>query len=274
MNSATSVPEPGQTSERNGRRSSGPSTGRGSRMEPTYWIPSDSVSLLDVGCNTGDLLADFRSRYSNLELAGIDINHDAVATAKAKVPDAEILQGYGFALPFATGRFQYATCIEVIEHVPAADRPGLLSEICRVLQPGGRLILRCPHDGIFSWLDGQNLRFQFPRLYKRFVGEGNRDATYRAAAEELVRHHHFTREELLSIAGGGWEVETCQFGGLLLFPITDIVRWPFYRAKRFDHWFVKLMSSVATAELAVNFGKSSYGILLVLKKAEPPVSAT
>jgi hypothetical protein len=63
-------------------------------------------------------------------------------------------------------------------------------------------------------------------------------------------------------------VEQCQYGGLILFPITDIIRWPFYHAQRHDHWMVHLMGRVATAELAVNFGKISYGILLVLKKKE------
>jgi SAM-dependent methyltransferase len=237
-------------------------------MEPTHWISSGSASLLDVGCNNGDLLVEFRAFDSNLQLAGIDINHEAVQVAKARVPDAEIHQGFGFALPFSDGRFQYATCIEVIEHVPKADRPGLLSEIHRVLAPGGRLILRCPHAGIFSFLDAQNFRFRFPRLYRSLVGEGNRDATYREVSEELVWHHHFTREELLALAGPGWEVEECHFGGLILFPISDIIRWPFYRAKRYDHWLVKLMAKIATADYAVSFGKSSYGILLVLKKPE------
>jgi SAM-dependent methyltransferase len=201
MNSAASLPETREKTNGSGRGTA-PAM-HNSRMEPTHWVPSNAVSLLDVGCNTGDLLADFRRRYPHLDLAGIDINHVAVEKAKRLVPDAEIHQGYGFKLPFASGRFQYATCIEVIEHVPEADRPGLLSEVHRVLQPGGRFILRCPHDGIFSFLDAQNLRFRFPRLYKNLVGQGNRDITYQEAAEELVWHHHFTREELLSIAGPG-----------------------------------------------------------------------
>lgn len=270
MNSATGTPELRETMDTRGHRPQAAAARHESPMEPTHWIPSDCESLLDVGCNVGELLSDFRACYPNLQLAGIDINQSATEAAKAKVPDAEIHQGFGFKLPFAASRFQYVTCIEVIEHVPEADRPALLSEIRRVLRPGGRLILRCPHDGIFSWLDAQNLRFRFPRLYKNFVGEGTRDSNYREAAEELVWHHHFTREELLSVAGAGWEVEECRFGGLILFPISDIVRWPFYRAKRYDNWLVKLMARMATSELAVSFGKSSYGILLVLKKSESP----
>jgi SAM-dependent methyltransferase len=239
---------------------------RGSRMEPAFWIPPDAKSLLDVGCNTGALLHQLHSSYPNLELAGIDINHSAVQTAKALLPDVEIRQGFGYQLPFAERRFQYATCIEVIEHVPEQHRPQLMAEILRVLSPGGRLILRCPHAGIFSWLDAQNFRFRFPGLYKTVVGRGNRDANYEQAQEELIWHHHFTRDELMGVAGEGWDVEACHFGAFLLFPITDILRWPFYRMKRNENWMVRALERIATAELALDFGKSSYDILLVLKK--------
>lgn len=256
---------------RDSARGGPPPVGRGKhegRMEPTYWIPENTVSLLDVGCNAGDLLSTFRRTYPKMHLAGIDINHDAIQTAKARLPDAEIHQGYGYELPFPTGRFQCVTCIEVIEHVPEPHRRLLISEMQRVLNPGGRLVLRCPHAGIFSWLDAQNFRFRLPGLYKRLVAEGNRDVHYREAKEELVWHHHFTREELLGLAGNGWEVEACEFGGLLLFPISDILRWPFYRMKRADHWIVRALERMATSELQISFGRSSYGILLVLRKEE------
>jgi SAM-dependent methyltransferase len=93
------------------------------------------------------------------------------------------------------------TCIEVIEHVREEQRSRLISEMQRVLKPSGRLILRCPHAGVFSWLDPQNFRPRFPELYARLLGNGNRDEHYRQADEDLVWHHHFTRDELL-----GWLV--------------------------------------------------------------------
>jgi len=235
-------------------------------MEPEYWIPRDTTSLVDVGCNAGALLEDCRHWFPNVKLAGVDINADAIQIAKRKLPDAEIQQAFGFELPFADNRFDCATCIEVIEHVPQEYRAQLVAEIRRVLRPGGRMILRCPHDGIFSCLDAQNFRFRWPRLYQRLVGEGSRDVHYREVKEELVWHHHFRREELLEIAGPGWKLEECHFGGLLLFPISDVLRWPFYRKNRGDHWMVRALEKMATWELAYSFGRSSYGILIVMTK--------
>lgn len=211
-----------------------------------------------------------------MRLAGIDINCAAIRETKAKLPDADIRWGFGYQLPFESESFEYVTCIEVIEHVPAQHRPVLLSEMRRVLVPGGHLVLRCPHAGIFDWLDAQNLRFRFPRTYEKLVGKGNRDANYDKVNEDLVWHHHFTREELIDLAGRGWSVKSCEFGGLILFPVSDILRWPFYRANRWDHWIPRMLEKIASAELSVNFGRSSYGILLVLRKepvkyTRPPV---
>jgi SAM-dependent methyltransferase len=243
------------------------SKAKSSPMEPIHWVPGDISALLDVGCNVGDFLEDCHRRYPAMRLAGIDINHASIEKARAKLPDADIHQGYGFQLPFSDAGFQCVSCIEVIEHVPQEYRPQLIAEIRRVLAPGGRFILRCPHAGIFSWMDAQNFRFRFPRLYKTLVGGGNRDAYYDQAREELVWHHHFTREELMDVVGDGWKIEECRFGGLLLFPVSDILRWPFYRLKRADHWIVRALERVAGIELGMNFGRSSYDILLVLRKS-------
>ena len=235
-------------------------------MEPMRWIPPETGALLDVGCNTGDLLADCRRLYPHMRLAGIDVNHSAIEVARQKVPDAELHQGFGYRLPFADAQFPCVTCIEVIEHVPAQHRALLMGEVRRVLHAGGRFVLRCPHAGWFDWLDAQNFRFQFPRLYKTLVGEGNRDPHYCASGEEIVPHYHFRREELMALAGSGWEVKACVYGGLVLFPITDILRWPFYRRNRADHWIARALQKVAAFEMGLNFGRGSYGILLVLRK--------
>ncbi len=266
MNSTVGM-QPRQKSERGqNSKAAALEKSRESRMEPTFWVPPDAVSLLDVGCNIGALLCEFRRRYPKMQLAGIDINRTSIQIARANLPNAEIHEAFGFDLPFADSRFQYVTCIEVIEHIPKEHRPRLLSEIQRVLSPGGQLILRCPHAGIFEWLDAQNMRFRFPRLYNALVGEGKRDSNYREAQEELIWHHHFTREELLGVAGDGWQLEACHFGGLVLFPISDIIRWPFYRMKWSNNWIVKALEKVATAELALDFGQSSFDILVVLRK--------
>jgi hypothetical protein len=137
----------------------------------------------------------------------------------------------------------------------------------RVLVPGGRLVLRVPHAGRFAWLDAGNLRFRLPWLYRLLLGRGRRDAGYAGRPEGVTWHEHFTREELLALAGEGWEVEATRYGGLVLFPLADLLSWPFYRAGRPDHPLRRALERLADADYACSYGPASYGILLALRRA-------
>jgi len=49
-------------------------------------------------------------------------------------------------LAFANNAFDAVLCLEVVEHVPPPQHPGLVRELLRVLRPGGLLALTTP-DG-------------------------------------------------------------------------------------------------------------------------------
>lgn len=55
------------------------------------------------------------------------------------------LVGLALALPFRDGSLDCPVCSGVIEHLPAGPR--LFTEIARLLQPGGRLIIGTPDCG-------------------------------------------------------------------------------------------------------------------------------
>ena len=56
----------------------------------------------------------------------------------------------GFALPFPDASFPCVLCSQVIEHVPK-ESP-ILDELCRVLAPGGRLVLGTPDYANWQWV--------------------------------------------------------------------------------------------------------------------------
>jgi SAM-dependent methyltransferase len=236
-------------------------------MHPIRWVPSSGL-LLDVGCNTGELLSYCRSVYPDLGLAGVEVNAEAIKVARRILPEAELKLASARDLPFASERFDCVTCIEVLEHVPMTDRASTLVEIRRVLRPGGRLVLRVPHDGTFSWLDANNLRFRFPRLYRTLLGRGRRDNGYEGCSHGVVWHHHFTREELLTIAGDGWEEEACRYGAFLLFPMVGLASWPFYHSGRTAGPVFRALQRLANYDIGRSYGERSYDILLVLRRVD------
>jgi len=237
-------------------------------MKATDWIEEPVTSLLDVGCNVGAWLMDCSRRYPSARLAGVDINESAVKVARASVPSADIHRTGAEKLPFKDRSFDYVTCIEVLEHLPAELRPAAFREMQRVLQPGGRLILTVPHAGWFAWLDSNNMRLRLPRLYRRIVGRGARDPNYETLGRVVQWHHHFTEEELLGLAGRGWEQIATTRGGLFLYPLMDWLSWPFYRLGIPHHPIRRIFERIGGWDFRMDFGTASYGILVVLKRGK------
>ncbi len=235
-------------------------------MEPAAWIPGTARTLLDVGCNAGDLLANLHQSHRHLRLVGVDVNAAQIERARKRLPRIEFHYASGIALPFPDDCFDCVTCIEVLEHVPADLREGALREMRRVLRPGGRLVLRVPHAGTFAWMDTNNFRFRFPAVYRILVGRGRRDDGYADSSAGVVWHHHFDKTELLRLLGGGWVLEGEQRGALFLLPLVDLLCWPFYRRRRVDNPIFRALQRVAAIDMARDFGAFSYGILLALRR--------
>ncbi len=236
------------------------------QMDGLAWIDSAGTSLLDLGCNVGELLGAAARQYPQFRLAGVDVNQAAIEAARRHVPQADLHQCDGPLLPFADQSFDHVTCIEVLEHIPAAQRRATIEEVWRVMKPGGKFILRCPHAGIFQGLDASNLRFRLPRLHRAIIRRGLRDDGYRDDSAGVVWHHHFSRDELIALIGPRFKVETTRYGGLMLLPIGDLMRWPFYRLKLYRNPILRMIDRMMTWDLGIDYGRASFTILLVLRK--------
>lgn len=101
------------------------------------------IDVLDLGCSVG-YGAAILARGSR-RVTGVDLDPNAVAQAAADHGSAAgFLVADAAALPFADQSFDAVACFEIVEHVdpPAA----LLSEVARVLRPGGILCLSTPNE--------------------------------------------------------------------------------------------------------------------------------
>jgi 2-polyprenyl-6-hydroxyphenyl methylase / 3-demethylubiquinone-9 3-methyltransferase len=91
--------------------------------------------LVDVACGGGLLSPHLTGRgYQHI---GVDLSPTAVAVARAHGVSA--IRGDAARLPLRDGVAQVVVAGECLEHVPGL--PGVVAEICRVLAPGGTLIV-------------------------------------------------------------------------------------------------------------------------------------
>ncbi len=101
-------------------------------------------SILDVGCGRGLLLAKVAKRAEpNTKFFGVDISPKLCEIARTNNPTAKIVVGDAEALPFPNNSFTIVFMTEALEHM--LDFGKALSEIARVLRPGGTFIVTVPN---------------------------------------------------------------------------------------------------------------------------------
>lgn len=116
-------------------------------------------TVLDLGCGAGELGAAILA--SGLRLVAVDVAEAALAQARARCPGATFVRvEVDGRLPFADASFELVWASEVIEHVP--DTATWLSEVRRVLVPGGRLALTTPAHSRLHLLVGGVERYSDP----------------------------------------------------------------------------------------------------------------
>lgn len=104
------------------------------------------LMVLDVGCGTG-LNASILSEMGHT-VVGIDLSPVAIEKFTALGFEGYVCD-VAERLPFAEGRFDIVYASEVIEHV--SDTESFLSELTRVLKPGGLLMLSTPNSAFWPF---------------------------------------------------------------------------------------------------------------------------
>jgi SAM-dependent methyltransferase len=108
-------------------------------------------SVLEVGCGTGGVLAQIAAEHPDVELTGGDLLKEALDVARARVPQATLLQLDARRLPYVD-EFDVVCALDVLEHV--AEDGAALAEIERSLLPGGGVLVTVPqHPRLWSAAD-------------------------------------------------------------------------------------------------------------------------
>lgn len=120
---------------------------RGLLRELRNYFPKLTGEVLDVGCGR----KPYRRFVQSTRYVGVDV--DTPVTRELAVADVYY---DGKKLPFPDMSFDAVLCSQVLEHVFEPD--DFLREICRVLRPGGKLLLAVP----FAW-DEHEQPYDFAR---------------------------------------------------------------------------------------------------------------
>jgi ubiquinone/menaquinone biosynthesis C-methylase UbiE len=113
--------------------------------------PSDTLSLLDIGCGTGSQLVANRTAAPDARMVGVDRSLGMLRQACRKSRAIAWVQADAAALPLPALCFDFISCQFAFHHFQA--KAGMLRDTFRVLRPGGRFVLRnlCPQESS-DWL--------------------------------------------------------------------------------------------------------------------------
>lgn len=122
--------------------------------------------IVDVGCGTGTFMELAPDRMS-----GIDFNPENIEVCKAKGLDAQV--GDALSIPFEDNSFDGAYCSHLMQVFLPHQAAKLMSELGRVVKPGGKIIIVT-----LNWFERffrhpENVRAYPPDAIHRYFARAN-----------------------------------------------------------------------------------------------------
>jgi len=106
---------------------------------------SPAMRILDLGCGTGTLALTLKQRLPDRTIIGLDADPAVLDQARTKAKLAGVEVGFdhamSFDMPYENKSFEVVVSCLFFHHLTTKDKNRTLSEVTRVLRPGGRLIV-------------------------------------------------------------------------------------------------------------------------------------
>jgi SAM-dependent methyltransferase len=150
-------------------------------------VPVARARIVEAGCGAARLARSLVERHPQAQVVGIDVDARQLARNLTEpIPCLRFERAGAQAMPFDDASFDGALMLKSLHHVPADLMDRALSEVARVLVPGGWLYVSEPvYGGALN------------EIMRLFNDEGHVRAAAQAALDRAIA------------AGGGW-VEVTQ----------------------------------------------------------------
>lgn len=170
-------------------------------------------AVLDVACGTGFFAQKVTSNF----LAGFDLAGHVLKEAEQRQVYPILAQANAYNFPYPDNSFAgvFSNC--AVEHMPDIDT--VVSEISRVLVPGGKFIFTVPSEKFTDWLF-------FPWL-RRQLGQQVEAEAHAKWFNTYQEHYHIDSCQIWEerLCKAGLQLEHCQyympFISMLIFSFLD-----------------------------------------------------
>jgi ubiquinone/menaquinone biosynthesis C-methylase UbiE len=131
--------------------------------------------LLDAGCGKGRFARIFQQQHPTATICGMDIAEAMLRSVPVEIAPCA---GSLVELPFRSAVFDGVYAVESLEH--AVEIEQAVSELCRVLKPGGRLAIIDKNVGHWGRLDTPDWEKWFrPRELEKLLSRHCREVSSR-----------------------------------------------------------------------------------------------
>ena len=126
--------------------------------------------ILDVGCGSGPLSAALRARGA--DVTGLDVSAAMIDLARQRLGEEADLHvaDLGTPLPFADAEFDDVVASLVLHYLE--DWAGPLSELRRVVRPGGRLLVSVNHPSAYAIVYPEADYFEVTKYSEDYTFDG------------------------------------------------------------------------------------------------------
>lgn len=107
---------------------------------------ADGETVLEVGCGDGSMLESLARANPSGRTVGVDLADGMVTRTqqrlrRLRLPGVELRRADVRSLPFEDASFDVVTCAYVLDILPSEEITQALTEVRRVLRPGGRTVI-------------------------------------------------------------------------------------------------------------------------------------